>query len=247
MRVREESESVAICSPFYSSPEAANVFLQNVCFWHLASFAWSQMFLLTLVKTVPFQLFLLPSNVLFDQASFVPFHLLSHGGKGESFKCSFSTRAVCTFSPLPVGRGGVSNVPYKLGQFVPSRLCLWGRGVLNVPFKPRQIVSFHLCLRGGGGDLHWLSLWGLHNVLIHSFYPLHNLLLLLLNLFLWKSIKYSIFFSFSWTRPESNDLYVIQLPRRFLLYCICISLYPGVYMSSVFTIVSLPSRYESHM
>ena len=131
MRVREESESVAICSPFYSSPEAANVFLQNVCFWHLASFAWSQMFLLTLVKTVPFQLFLLPSNVLFDQASFVPFHLLSHGGKGESFKCSFSTQAVCTFSPLPVGRGGI----------------------LDVPFKPRQIVSFHLCLRERGGGI----------------------------------------------------------------------------------------------
>ena len=59
-------------------------------------------------------------------------------------------------------------------------------GILNVPFKPRQIVSFHLCLREGGGegDLHWLSLWGLHNVLIHSFYPLHNLLLLYLNPFL---------------------------------------------------------------
>ena len=24
-------------------------------------------------------------------------------------------------------------------------------GILNVPFKPRQIVSFHLCLREGGG------------------------------------------------------------------------------------------------
>jgi len=71
---------------------------------------------------------------------------------GGSFKCSFSTQAVCTFSPLPVGRGGVSNVLFKLGQFVPSHLCLWGRGgILNVPFKPRQIVSFHLGLKGGGG------------------------------------------------------------------------------------------------
>ncbi len=133
------------------------------------------MFLLTLAKNVPFQLFLLPSNVLFDQASFVPFHLLSHGGKGESFKCSFSTQAVCTFSPLPVGRGGISDVLFKLGQFAPSHLCLWGGGesqmfflnsgslylltsacgeggILNVPFKPRQIVSFHLCLGEGGGS-----------------------------------------------------------------------------------------------
>jgi hypothetical protein len=150
------------------------------------------MFFLTLAKVVPFQLFLLLPNVLFDRASLVPFHLLSYGG--GSFKCSFSTRAVCTFSPLPVGRGGVSNVLFKLGQFVPSHLCLWGGGgILNVPFKPRQIVSFHLCLRGGGGDLHWLSLWGLHNVLIHSFYPLHNLLLLCLNPFLWKINKYSIY------------------------------------------------------
>jgi hypothetical protein len=86
------------------------------------------MFFLTLVKVVPFQLFLLLTNVLFDQVSLVPFHLLSYGGGGGSFKCSFSTRAVCTFSPLPVGRGGVSNVLFKLGQFVPSHLCLWGGG-----------------------------------------------------------------------------------------------------------------------
>jgi hypothetical protein len=75
-------------------------------------------------------------------------------GGGGSLKCSFSTRAVCTFSPLPVGRGGVSNVLFKLGQFVPSHLCLWGGGgILNVPFKPRQIVSFHLCLGEGGGGI----------------------------------------------------------------------------------------------
>jgi len=110
------------------------------------------MFLLTLVKTVPFQLFLLPSNVLFDQASFVPFHLLSHGGKGESFKCSFSTQAVCTFSPLPVGRGGISDVLFKLGQFAPSHLCLWGGGGFSdVLFKLGQFVPSHLCLWGGGG------------------------------------------------------------------------------------------------
>jgi len=109
------------------------------------------MFFLTLAKVVPFQLFLLLTNVLFDQVSLVPFHLLSYGGGGD-----------------------LSNVLFQLGQFVPSHLCLWGGGesqmfflnsgslylltsacgeggILNVPFKPRQIVSFHLCLRGGGG------------------------------------------------------------------------------------------------
>ena len=111
------------------------------------------MFLLTLVKVVPFQLsscfqmFFLTRPPLYLFTSYP----MEGGGGGGSLKCSFSTRAVCTFSPLPVGRGGVSNVPFKLGQFVPSRLCLWGRGVLNVPFKPRQIVSFHLCLGEGGG------------------------------------------------------------------------------------------------
>ena len=146
------------------------------------------MFFLTLVKVVPFQLFLLLPNVLFDQASPVPFHLLSYGGKGG---------------------GDLSNVLFQPGQFAPSYLCLWGEGelqmfflnsgslylltsacgeggggILNVPFKPRQIVSFHLCLREGGGIFTDFSLWGLHNVLIHSFYLLHNLLLLYLNPFL---------------------------------------------------------------
>ena len=112
------------------------------------------MFLLTLVKNVSFQLFLLPTNVLFDQP---PLYL---------------------FTSYPMeGRGDLSNVLFQLGQFAPSHLCLWGEGesqmfflnsgslylltsacgegggILNVPFKPRQIVSFHLCLRGGG-DLH---------------------------------------------------------------------------------------------
>ena len=110
------------------------------------------MFFLTLAKVVPFQLFLLLPNVLFDRASLVPFHLLSYGGGG----------------------GDLSNVLFQLGQFAPSHLCLWGGGesqmfflnsgslylltsacgeggILNVPFKPRQIVSFHLCLGEGGG------------------------------------------------------------------------------------------------
>ena len=47
------------------------------------------MFLLTLVKNVPFQLSLLPSNVLFDQASFVSFHLLPYGGGGGIFQMFF--------------------------------------------------------------------------------------------------------------------------------------------------------------
>ena len=127
MRVREESESVAICSPFYSSPEAANVFLQNVWFLTLSIICMELNVLFNPGQSCTFSTFLLLPNVLFDQASPVSFHLLSHGG-GGSLKCSFSTRAVCTFSPLPVGRGGVSNVLFKLGQFVPSHLCLWGGG-----------------------------------------------------------------------------------------------------------------------
>jgi hypothetical protein len=86
-----------------------------------------KMFLLTLVKYVPFQLFPLLQNVLFDQASFVSFHLLSYGGGGD-----------------------LSNVLFQLGQIVPSHLCLWGRGISNVLFKPGQIVPSHLCLWGRG-------------------------------------------------------------------------------------------------
>ena len=92
------------------------------------------MFFLTLAKVVPFQLFLLLPNVLFDQVSPVPFHLLSYGG----------------------GEGDLSNVLFQLGQFVPSHLCLWGGGGFFIDFPYGE----------------------LHNVLIHSFYPLHNLLLL---------------------------------------------------------------------
>jgi hypothetical protein len=47
------------------------------------------MFLLTLAKLVPFQLFLLLPNVLFDQASLVSFHLLSYGGRGGIFQMFF--------------------------------------------------------------------------------------------------------------------------------------------------------------
>jgi hypothetical protein len=70
-----------------------------------------KMFLLTLVKYVPFQLFPLLQNVLFDQASFVSFHLLSYGGGGD-----------------------LSNVLFQLGQIVPSHLCLWGRGDFKCSF-----------------------------------------------------------------------------------------------------------------
>jgi len=47
------------------------------------------MFFLTLAKVVPFQLFLLLTNVLFDQVSLVPFHLLSYGGGGGIFQMFF--------------------------------------------------------------------------------------------------------------------------------------------------------------
>ena len=70
------------------------------------------MFFLTLAKVVPFQLFLLLTNVLFDQVSLVPFHLLSYGGGG----------------------GDLSNVLFQLGQFAPSHLCLWEGGEFQMFF-----------------------------------------------------------------------------------------------------------------
>ena len=106
------------------------------------------MFLLTLVKYVPFQLFPLLQNVLFDQASFVSFHLLSYGGGGGSFKCSFSTRADCTFSPLPVGEGGFQMFFLNPGRLYLLTSACGGGGISNVLFKPGQIVSSHLCDRG---------------------------------------------------------------------------------------------------
>ena len=69
------------------------------------------MFLLTLVKIVPFQLFLLLPNVLFDQASLVSFHLLSYGGRGD-----------------------LSNVLFKLGQCAAHI----GMGGVKIKKEPRQ-------------------------------------------------------------------------------------------------------------
>ena len=136
-----------------------------------------------------------------------------------AFKCSFWPGLLCTFSPpIPWREGGIFQMfffnPDSLhlltsacgegggfhmfflnsgSLYLLTSACGEGGGILNVPFKPQQIVSFHLCLRGGGGGSSLTFPVGLHNVLIHSFYPSHNLLLLLLNPFLWKSIKYSIF------------------------------------------------------
>ncbi len=165
------------------------------------------MFLLTLVKVVPFQLsscfqmFFLTrpplylftsypieggggnlSNVLFQPGQFAPSHLCLWG-EGES-QMFFLTRAVCTFSPLPVGRGGI----------------------LNVPFKPRQIVSFHLCLRGGGGDLHWLSLWDY----IMSWFTLSILYIIFSSFYLILScerVSNILFFSLSAGQGQSPIIY----------------------------------------
>ena len=87
------------------------------------------MFLLTLVKIVPFQLFLLLPNVLFDQASLVSFHLLSYGGRGD-----------------------LSNVLFQLGQFAPSHLCLWGEGESQMFFLNSGSLYLLTYACGEGGD-----------------------------------------------------------------------------------------------
>ncbi len=86
------------------------------------------MFLLTLVKVVPFQLFLLLSNVLFQPGQFAPSHLCLWG-EGESQMFFLNSGSL----------------------YLLTSACGGGGGILNVPFKPRQIVSFHRCLGGGGG------------------------------------------------------------------------------------------------
>ena len=87
------------------------------------------MFLLTLVKVVPFQLFLLLPNVLFDQASPVSFHLLPYGGGGD-----------------------LSNVLFQPGQFAPSHLCLWGEGESQMFFLNSGSLYLLTSACGGGGD-----------------------------------------------------------------------------------------------
>ena len=88
------------------------------------------MFFLTLAKVVPFQLFLLLPNVLFDQASPVSFHLLSYGGGG----------------------GDLSNVLFQPGQFAPSHLCLWGEGESQMFFlnSGSLYLLTYACGEGGG-------------------------------------------------------------------------------------------------
>jgi hypothetical protein len=87
------------------------------------------MFFLTLAKVVPFQLFLLLTNVLFDQVSPVPFHLLSYGWKG----------------------GDLSNVLFQPGQFAPSHLCLWGEGESQMFFLNSGSLYLLTSACGGGG------------------------------------------------------------------------------------------------
>jgi len=86
------------------------------------------MFFLTLAKVVPFQLFLLLPNVLFDQVSPVPFHLLSYGGGGD-----------------------LSNVLFQLRQFAPSHLCLWGEGESQMFFLNSGSLYLLTSACGEGG------------------------------------------------------------------------------------------------
>ena len=116
---------------------------------------------------------------------------------GGSFKCSFSTRADCTFSPLPVEEGGFQMFFLNPGRLYLLTSACGGGGISNVLFKPGQIVSSHLCDRGfsllqmflltradlcfltsatgvspwggGGGGFTGLSPLWLHNVFL-SFY-----------------------------------------------------------------------------
>jgi len=164
------------------------------------------MFFLTLVKVVPFQL-------------------------SSCFQMFFLTRPpLYLFTSYPMeGRGNLSNVLFQPRQFAPSHLCLWGGGesqmfflnsgslylltsacgeggILNVPFKPRQIVSFHLCLRGGGGIFtdfpcgDYIMSW----FTLSIFYIIFSSFSLILSC---ERVQNILFFSFSWTRPESNKTY----------------------------------------
>ncbi len=142
MRVREESESVAICSPFYSSPEAANVFLAKRLSLTLCIID-TKMFLLTLVKGVPFQLFLLPSNVLFDQVSFVPFHLYPMEGEGGGiFQMFFFNSGRMYLLTSACGGGGISNVLLNSGRLYLLTSACGGGGISNVLLNSGRLYLF---------------------------------------------------------------------------------------------------------
>jgi hypothetical protein len=116
--VREESESVAICSPFYSSPEAPKRFLQNVCPQHFVLLKENTNVLFNPGQICIFSPFAPASNVPFDLGLFAPSHLMLPGFLPSS-NLLFKPRLACTFSPLLPGLLPVSNVLFKPGQTCP--------------------------------------------------------------------------------------------------------------------------------
>jgi hypothetical protein len=189
MGVREESESVANCSPFYSSPEASKkhqTFLAKRLSSTLCVIDRTQMFFLTLVKIVPFHPFSPTSNVLFDRGSFAPFHL------------------------GPMEGEGVLLLPQMFflnpGIIVPSHLCCLCFLCLNVLFKPGQDCTFSplpMRERGGGGVFTDFP----HRDYIMSCFTLSILYIISYSFYLilpCERVENILFSSFSWTRPESN-------------------------------------------
>ena len=106
-----------------------------------------KMFLLTLVKCVPFQLFPLLQNVLFDQASFVSFHLLSYGG-GGIFQMFFFNSGRLYLLTSACGGGEFQMFFLNPGRLYLLTSACGGGGISNVSFNPGRLVLSHLCDRG---------------------------------------------------------------------------------------------------
>jgi hypothetical protein len=110
------------------------------------------MFLLTLVKGVPFQLFLLPSNVLFDQVSFVPFHLYPMEGEGGGiFQMFFFNSGRMYLLTSACGGGGISNVLLNSGRLYLLTSACGGGGISNVLLNSGRLYLFTSAWEGGGG------------------------------------------------------------------------------------------------
>ena len=112
--------------------------------------------------------------------------------------------------------------------------------------NPGRLCLFTSAWEGGGGSSlafpmgNYIMSWFTPSIL-YIIFSSFNLILScerLINI---------LFILFQLDKAESNNLYAIQLPRRFLLYCIRVGMYSCTYISSVFTIVYLPSFYESYM
>ncbi len=121
--VKEESESVAICSPFYSSPEAPKRFLQNVCPQHFVSLKEDTNVLSDPGQICIFSPFSPASNVPFDLGLFAPFHLMLQGFPPSSNVLFNPGSSLYLLPLLPV------FLPPQMfflnpGRLVPSHLCL---------------------------------------------------------------------------------------------------------------------------